>query len=173
MRMAPSLLRSLAGSTAQYGVIRDEGMADNITWLAERLYPDRKILIWAHNSHIQHDGTELVPPFVNMGYHVSRRHRDELYTIGLFMYWGQVADNHRRIYDVAAATAGGLEALFGRTTPPASFVDLLGQSPSAGTAWMFQPIPSMTWGLTVELLTHRRQYDGILFVDEVHPPHYR
>jgi erythromycin esterase len=71
-----------------------------------------------------------------------------------------------------------LEALFGRTSPPASFVDLLGQSPSAGTAWMFQPIPAKTgndWGIdyTGEMITPRRQYDGILFVDEVHPPHYR
>jgi hypothetical protein len=38
---------------------------------------------------------------------------------------------------------------------------------------MFQPIPSKTWGSTDELLTHRNQYDGILFVDQVHPPHYR
>jgi erythromycin esterase len=173
MRMAPSLVRSLAGSPSEYGAIRDEGMADNISWLRERLYPDRKILVWAHNYHVQHDATELAPPSVNMGYHIARRHRDELYTIGLFLYWGQAAWNDRRVYDVTAPAPGSLEALLGRTTAPASFVDLLGQDSSTGTAWMFQPIPSKTWRYSDELLTHRRQYDGILFVDEVHPPHYR
>jgi erythromycin esterase len=173
MRMAPSLVRSLAGDAAQGVTIRDEGMADNISWLVERLYSDRKILVWAHNFHVQHDATELAPPSVNMGYHVARRHRDELYTIGLFMYWGQAAWNDRSIYDIAAPAPGSLEALLGRTAAPASFVDLLGQDFSADTAWMFQPIPSKSWGFTNEILTHRRQYDGILFVDEVHPPHYR
>jgi len=108
-----------------------------------------------------------------MGYHVARRHRQELYTIGLFMYWGQAAWNDRRIYDVTAPAPASLEALFGRTTAPASFVDLLGQSSSAGPGWMFQPIPTKSWGYWDEMQTPRRQYDGILFVDEVHPPHYR
>ena len=173
MRMAPSLIRSLAGSASEYGAIRDEGMADNITWLTRQLYPDRKILIWAHNYHIQHDATELAPPSVNMGYHVARRHRDELYTVGLFMYWGKAAWNDRSVYDVTPPATGSLEALLGRTSAPASFVDLLGQSSSPGSAWMFQQIPSKSWGSRDEMLTHRRQYDGILFVDEVHPPHYR
>ena len=68
-------------------------------WGATRVWAcvasDRKILVWAHNFHVQHDATELAPPSVNMGYHVARRHRDELYTIGLFMYWGHAAWNDR------------------------------------------------------------------------------
>jgi hypothetical protein len=41
MLMAPSLVRSLAGAAAQHGTWRDEAMADNINWLAQRLYCDR------------------------------------------------------------------------------------------------------------------------------------
>jgi erythromycin esterase len=61
----------------------------------------------------------------------------------------------------------------GRLAPPASFVDLLGQTRSDGTAWMFQPILAKSWGTVDQNLTLRRQFDGILFVDEVHPPHYK
>lgn len=177
MRMAPSLVRSLAsGGYWEYVTIRDEGMADNVTWLRERLYPGRKILVWAHNYHIQHDATEISPS-VTMGYHLSRRHREDLYTVGLFMYWGQATGVDHETHDVTAPLPNSLEALLGRTTPPASFVDLLSQSLSAGTAWMFQPIRAKSgnnWGISYgEMITPRRQYDGILFVDEVHPPHYR
>jgi erythromycin esterase len=173
MRMAPSLVRSLAGSTTQYGAIRDAGMADNVTFLLEQLYPGRKILVWAHNYHVQHDTTELPAGSVSMGHHVSRRHRDDLYTIGLFMYWGQAAWNDRRIYTVSAPAPNGLEALLGRASAPAAFVDVLGQGRSPGTEWMYQPIATKSWGFYDEVLTLRRQYDGILFVDEVHPPRYR
>jgi erythromycin esterase len=110
----------------------------------------------------------------------AREHRDrrqgiraERYTIGLFMYWGQAAWNDRTLYNLTDPVPGGLEALLGRTSAPASFVDLLGQGFSAGTAWMFTPIGTRSRGYYDETITPRRQYDGILFVDEVHPPHYR
>jgi erythromycin esterase-like protein len=30
-------------------------MAENLIWLATQLYPDRKIIVWAHNNHIMTD----------------------------------------------------------------------------------------------------------------------
>jgi erythromycin esterase len=174
MRMAPFEVRCLAaGSTGdEYGRIRDEGMADNITFLKEQLFPGRKIVVWAHNAHVQHDPGELGRGR-NMGSYVVERHRQQLYTVGLYMYWGDVATNDRTVYFVAQPSPDSLEAIMGRASPPASFVDLLGQDPTPGTTWMYQPIPSLSWGTTVERWTLRRQYDGILFVDEVHPPHYK
>jgi erythromycin esterase len=172
MRRAPSLLRSLAGSDQQYGAIRDEGMADTLTWLARDLFPDRKIIVWAHNYHVRHDGPHVASQ-PNMGSFLVKRHRDELYTVGLFMYWGQAAWNDRTLYTLTPPQANSLEALLGRDPPPASFVDLLGQSPSPGTAWMFQRIAAKDWGFTDEDQILSQQYDGILFVDQVHPPHYQ
>jgi len=175
MRMAPYEVRCLAVGAAntQYGNVRDQGMAENVTFLLERLYPGRKIVVWAHNFHIQHDGPELSGDNHNMGSYLVRRHRNELYSVGLFMYWGQAAMNDRSVYSIEPPTPSSLEALLGRATAPASFVDLLGQPPSDGTAWMFQQITSKSWGRWDQRQTHRNQYDGILFVDRVHPPHYR
>lgn len=48
-QMAQSLRRQLSGEA------RDPGMAENLIWLATRLYPDRKIIVWAHNNHILTD----------------------------------------------------------------------------------------------------------------------
>jgi len=173
MRRAPSLLRSIAGSDVEYGAIRDEGMADTLTWLAHDLFPERKIIVWAHNYHVRHDGPAIPPRARNMGSFIVQRHRDELYTVGLFMYWGQAAWNDRTLYTITQPLQNSLEALLGRTGTPASFVNLLGEAPSPGTAWMFQPVAAKEWGFTDEDQILSRQYDGILFVDQVHPPHYQ
>ena len=88
---------AIGSANVQYGNIRDQGMAENITFLLERLYPGRKIVVWAHNFHIQHDGPELSEGNYNMGSYLVQRHRDELYSVGLFMYWGQAAMNDRSV----------------------------------------------------------------------------
>jgi hypothetical protein len=32
--------------------VRDLQMAENLIWLAEKAYPGKKIIVWAHNGHI-------------------------------------------------------------------------------------------------------------------------
>jgi len=44
-QVAKSIKRNILGE------YRDPGMADNLIWLAETLYPDRKIFVWLHNNH--------------------------------------------------------------------------------------------------------------------------
>jgi erythromycin esterase len=52
------LCRSLAGLQAQAANLwhgdyqRDHAMADNVLWQLQRLYPDRKAVIWAHIIHV-------------------------------------------------------------------------------------------------------------------------
>jgi len=50
IRMVP------AGRNADATEIRDRAMSDNLDFLADVLYPGRKIIVWAHNVHIQHRG---------------------------------------------------------------------------------------------------------------------
>ena len=44
--------------------VRDRQMAENLIWLAEKAYPGKKIIVWAHNGHIAKDISSLgpVPP---------------------------------------------------------------------------------------------------------------
>ena len=75
--------------TPQGTIIRDQLMADNISWIMENLYPDKKIIIWAHNAHIQIGGingheTKL------MGQHLKDAYGDNYFSIGLFAYKGKV-----------------------------------------------------------------------------------
>lgn len=38
---------------------RDEGMGHNLAWLANERYPDKKIIVWAHNFHIVRSAAAL------------------------------------------------------------------------------------------------------------------
>jgi erythromycin esterase len=41
--------------------VRDRQMAENLIWLAEKAYPGKKIIVWAHNVHIAKSLTSLGP----------------------------------------------------------------------------------------------------------------
>lgn len=47
---------------------RDESMADNIKWIADR-NPGAKIIVWAHNGHIAHGGTS---GYASMGSYLQK-----------------------------------------------------------------------------------------------------
>jgi erythromycin esterase len=153
--------------------IRDRGMADNMTFLLRELYPDKKIVVWAHNAHIRHAGERTVyHPENMMGSVVAERHRPELYTIGFYMYRGVSADNTRKGVRVTQPFGGSLEGILYHTRRRWAFVDLLGQTPGPGRDWMFNEITAKEWGVVSYRMSPRQQYDGIFWVHDVNVPEY-
>jgi erythromycin esterase len=179
-QLAAGRIRQLEGSKVlsnyMASTIRDRGMADNVDFLLEKLYPGKKIMIWAHNAHIMHDRASMTAPNQilpqSMGAYVAQRWRSQLYSIGLFMYRGTAANNGGIAYTVRRPLDGSLEALFYRARKRWVFVDMLSQGRSAGTTWMFDPIPFKEWGTNDYMGAPRSLFDGILFIDTVSPPKY-
>jgi len=174
-----AFVAQLASGSADAVRVRDRGMADNLDFVLDELHPKRKVIVWAHNFHIQHrgfwrgaTGTNSAGPRT-MGTYVAERRRHELYTIGLFMYRGSAAMNDRTVYPVSRVMPGSLEAILHRAPWRYAFVDLAGASPGPGTAWMFRRLPAKQWGRTPELIVPRDEYDGLLFIDRTWPPQYR
>lgn len=160
-------------SSAEGGVaIRDAGMADNLTALARDLYPNRKILIWAHNFHIRHANASTPSTVRTMGSWIAERFRPELYTIGLYMNRGNAAQNDRAIYLINPAPQGSMEWVLASAGPPALFVDFLHVTGESGNAWMFQPVVTREWGVNALTLSPREQYDGVILIDRVSAPNY-
>ena len=154
------------------GAIRDAGMAENVTVLARDVYPDRKILIWAHNFHIRYANASTTSIQPTMGAVVAERFRPDLYTIGLYMNSGSAAYNDRTIYLINPAISGSMEWVLANTGPAALFVDFLQQGQEQGNGWMFQPVYTREWGTSPLTLVPREQYDGVLLIDRVTPPNY-
>jgi erythromycin esterase len=171
-------VRQLAAGQGRAGTeIRDRGMADNLDFLLNELHPGKKVIVWAHNFHIQHRGyggsshPDSAATLRTMGTHVAERHRRELYTVGLYMYRGSAAHNTGQVYSIPRPPAGSLESILHRARWRYSFVDLSRAERMPGTEWMFR-ISAREWGLRPQMLVPRDEYDGILFVDQTWPPQY-
>jgi erythromycin esterase len=173
-------LRQHAESIGQARMeIRDRGMADNLDFVLDVLHPGKKVIVWAHNAHIQHRGFGGDAASVaeqgrqrTMGTWVAERRRPELYTIGLFMYRGTATYNNRTRYRVTPAAPGSLEAILHRAPWKYAFVDLSRAEHGPGTAWMRQPLVAKAWGTIPQSIVPRDEYDGLLFIDTTWPPSY-
>lgn len=153
------------------GGIRDFGMANNLTFLANDLYPGRKIMVWAHNFHIRHaNSSAQTQP--TMGQWIRERFRNELYTIGLYMDRGTAAQNNRTIYPINPAPVNSMEWIMANAGSPLLFMDFLHHQRADGNSWMFGSTVQRDWGVGGFEMIPRDQYDGVLFIDSVKPPSY-
>jgi len=188
--LATVLSASLASTPAYFGVLRrgstdpvglslrDRGMADNVELLLQRLYPGKKVVIWAHNFHVERDGAATAYPgstfasVRSMGSWLNERRAADLYTIGLFMIRGQAAHNDQNTYEIESPQEHSLEELFSSIHNQLAFVNMANVPRAAGTAWMFELLGAWDFGYIAIRLVPRDQFDALLVVDEVHPPHY-
>jgi erythromycin esterase len=167
------------GSTDPVGLsLRDRGMADNVELLLQRLYPGKKVIVWAHNFHVERDGAATAYPgstfssVRSMGSWLNERRATDLYTIGVFMVRGQAAHNDRNTYKIEPPQDHSLEELFSSIHRQLAFVPMANVPSGEGTAWMFELLGAWDFGYIAIRLVPRDQFDALLVVDEVHPPHY-
>jgi erythromycin esterase len=154
---------------------RDAGMAANLAVLTDTLYPGKKVMVWAHNAHLEHDGlavTGRTPTWLNTGTLMEAKYGSSLYSLGLFMYQGYATYVDRTLYEIQPAPAGTLESVVHSAGQPFAFLDLAGAAQGDGTSWMFQPFGARDWGVTLLTYVPKDQFDGVLVIDTVHPPAY-
>ncbi|MEO5818481.1 MAG: erythromycin esterase family protein [Gemmatimonadaceae bacterium] len=168
------LVRMQAASVSP-GQIRDRGMAENLDFLLNELYPGKKVVVWAHNAHIRHleKPDAVARSSRNMGSWVADRHRPELYTIGLYMYRGSGADNDRTPYPIVQSQSGSFESILHQAPWRYTFVDFSKEQRERGSEWIWTAVNALEWGRQPDRFIPRDEYDGVLFIDTVHPPRYR
>ena len=153
---------------------RDKAMADNITQLASAIYPNQKILIWAHNAHITRGASDAAPAGQTMGGYLAPKWKDQLYTIGLFMLKGETANNNRAVLKVATPLQDSLESYSASLQLGAFFLatpstDQVG----SGDDWLHRSINSYFWG-GISVIRDRldNQFDAVIVIDHSSMPEY-
>ena len=153
---------------------RDRGMANNVDFLLDSLYPGKKVITWAHNFHIRNDGLAIQPePTRNMGGFIAARRRAETYTVGFYMYRGAASNVYGTAYAVQSPRdANTLETILYRAQIRYAFYDVAHEPQIAGSQWLWDVTRALDWGLTPYTMVIRDQYDGIVFIDSTTPPKY-
>ncbi|MFK3978822.1 erythromycin esterase family protein [Micromonospora sp. NPDC050397] len=132
-----SVAARMAGDTSHPKVAaRDRGMAETVFWLLDRFGPDAKIVVAAHNSHIQR--TPVVTPAFSlsaMGHHLADRLGGDYVSVAVTSSAGRTVTRRANPdrpggveivgVDLDPAREGSVEAAFG-AVPGLRALDLRG-----------------------------------------------
>lgn len=144
------------------GEQRDGDMAGNIIWLAENLFKNEKIIIWAHNTHIDKNATS---PKRKMGKLLAEHFREQLYSIGLYMMNGTTAQNDRDIITIKSPPDGSIEAMISRAGFKTAFLSTNNQVFDRRT-------PTLHWGRAVQKMNLYKSFDAVILINGVTTPVY-
>lgn len=175
---------STAGYTGgDYGVVRDKNMASIFGRIRQDVYPDEKIVVWAHNRHIAHqesptldDSGQFIFLQETMGFHLKNEIPTELYTIGLYMLRGATADNSRRSIPVSLPADNSIESIAHSVRKAAIFIDSQpNQAQTTGNEFLFERTFAHFWGGSFGSysMIPSDQFDGLLIIDQSSLPSYR
>lgn len=157
---------------------RDRGMAENVEFLAERLFPGEKVIVWAANYHVRH-ANEAIPPTQEifpglparaMGGWLRERYGGELFTVGVYAYRGEAVDNSRDSYEIPPPTEGALETLALPSDPVDGAVWISLRRDAGAPAWTVRPLIARYNGRHPQRLVPADQYDALVLLPLVTRP---
>ena len=134
------------------GHIREERMAQNLVYLAQERYPDRRIIVWAASSHMSFGeaGVEIDrgggtwgnmgENWMPMGEAVRAALGHELYAVQFIAHSGEIGSVAGWSRALDAPPTGSLDDLCARTGSDYLFVDLRTLPEREGGAWLRSPL---------------------------------
>jgi erythromycin esterase len=149
---------------------RDEQMADNLIWLADRWYRGRKIIVWAATFHnvrnirqIDSQTPDLdYSKWVTMGHRVWEALGDDVYSLGFTAYAGQKAEWMEPVaYSLPRPTHGSMEDLMGRAGLRDAIIDFRGAGPAR--VWLSKPMIARPFGYREMKADWTASLDGMFF----------
>jgi erythromycin esterase len=160
---------------------RDRAMADNAAWLVEKAKPEERILVWAHNGHVQLDSSGLPGP--NMGGRLRERLGGDYMSVGFVLDEGKYRAS-RDLTDpfttvevpLAVASPGDMAEAFTRVGVPIFAVDLRSTPSGIVSNWLKAPhlLRSCGWVVSESDRTGypsslAQLFDMAIFVHETTP----
>ncbi|MFI5161695.1 MAG: erythromycin esterase family protein [Sphingobacteriales bacterium] len=155
---------------------RDRCMAENVEWILDHEGANSKMMIWAHNGHINKTAKFL-------GGYLKDSLKDAYYAIGFDFNKGgfrSVDLKAKKLKDfvIGDAVKGSTGDVFSQLNIPAFFIDIEGieKSNSPATSFMNKEITSRTVGAVFDPAHEDWYYqkdkpysrfDGLIFVNEV------
>ncbi len=156
-----------------YG-LRDKVMAANFEWLVEKIYPNEKVIIWAHNAHLE-KGSLSEANMKWMGHFLKEKYKADYYSLGLFAYKGEAYRFwDKEIVPFEQTDSLYIENIMSRTGKKTSFLDLTNQKENEFNDWMFNEVNAfeMENGGHVTFIPVKR-FDGLITIHESKPPTFK
>lgn len=136
---------------------RDSLMAKNLEYMADSIYPDQKIIVWAHNGHIAKKGYLRANNHVAMGDYLSKKHKAQSFVMGIFT---------TRHYLKSKEDRNSLEAVMAHVSHQTSYIPIpAGATITDSNQWLYSLIRHSYF--SKKQLPPAALFDGILFLQDV------
>ncbi|NME72290.1 erythromycin esterase family protein [Flammeovirga aprica] len=144
--------------------IRDKYMADNLLWLSNQRFKDKKIIVWAHNFHIARNTSKKV---VSLGGEVHKALGSQIYSLGFTSFsgstgWANQTDALHN-YDIEEPHRSSIENDFKALGYKQAFLD-------------FRSYSGKKKNFSMKGLRHRVEVrdwmnilDGVIYIEEMKP----
>ena len=152
--------------------LHDFQMAENLKWLVSFKYPNEKIIVWAHNTHVEKASAVNTErnDYNSMGFYFTQDNAlfNQTYIIGFTAYAGNgrlmLEDNPAE--RVTKPNNYSIETWMHKKGYPYSFIDFTGFNRSPRNK---KPFYMKSYINREEKLEWNRYYDGIFFIDKMIP----
>ena len=153
---------------------RDYMMTRYLKYLTEKMYPTKKIIVWAENSHVSKTIYRMPS---------DTSYSQSVYTIGLYSYSGEGAswpefvgtEHINKIYTFETPVdTNSIENILHQSRYENTFVNMQQQIKSNGNSWMFETVKCSGWdGSNPGEVTYiKNSWDGLLLINKISPPKY-
>lgn len=153
-----------------YNNIRDYQMAENIKWLIKNKYQNKKVIIWAANTHIARNLVDLkstddktqYPGYTTMGDYLKRSFGEQIYSLAFTASEGTIYDEKNEPTELKV-DKNSLEFLLSKTSSNYGFLPLK-QSQNLSDLLVY------TFGYNPVKLQNKQLFDGIFYVRKMYLP---
>lgn len=164
-----------SGDNRNYTSGRDRQMAENLNWLINTKYAGRKVVVWAHTSHVMRSPEATTPGRIagyTMGEGVWRALGEESFAIGFTSYtgtthWLTVPDEYDQDVIPGQHPAFDFETLMDAAGHEIAFVDLRAARQRA--EWIGGRFVASALYLMPEEAEWSRALDALLFIRTQEP----
>ncbi|PSL47331.1 erythromycin esterase [Chitinophaga niastensis] len=155
--------------------VRDLQMAQNLIWLAEKAYPGKKIIVWAHNIHIAKNTSNLrtvtndpmyfFSTLVPMGATISQHFGKAAYAIGFSGATGNYMDyTNSKILPVLPRSDISVEGLLSSTGFNYAFINY-----RPAPRWLMLPQQGTPLDYIDTKTVWPDMFDGLFFINKSFP----
>ncbi|WP_215223216.1 erythromycin esterase family protein [Echinicola shivajiensis] len=153
--------------------IRDVQMGDNLLWLLNKKYKDKKVVVWASNTHIFKDFSIIKeqnlilsnPDTINTGSYVYEKLKDEMYVLGVTSYSGNGGRLGEKGFEIIEPQSNFFESWVYETDFPYAFIDFSNMPENLKKEMFF-----------MKTLVHKprianwfNMFDGIIYIQNMFP----
>jgi len=165
-----------ANDSVKSFAIRDSAMASNIVFISEVLYPNEKIIVWAHNAHVAYDLDMYSPWYYSgqrlMGNWLYEYFYNKIYTIGLYSLRGEFGYSGETWPLEMQSSPNSLENICYHNDKKYIFFDITSHPPVPGNIWFDEMLYARYFASYFDEIYLRKEYDGIIFIDSISAPDY-